>query len=167
MAVAAAKIYPIVYLDGIVIKVRQDKRVINKAMYIALGVNMDGHKELMGLWLSENEGAKFWLGVLTELQTRGVQDILIACVDGLKGLPDAINTVYPKTRIQLCIVHMVRNSIKFVPWKDYKPVTADDRLGNNTRPSKINLKFAHFIMNTLILGLLSAKLKKVKVIGND
>jgi len=77
------------------------------------------------MWLSENEGAKFWLGILTELQNRGVKDILIACVDGLKGFPEAIQTVYPQTQIQLCIVHMVRNSVKFVPWKDYKPVTAD------------------------------------------
>lgn len=118
-------VYPIVYLDCIVLKIRQDKQVINKSIYLALGVNMEGHKELLGMWLSENEGAKFWLSVLTELQNRGVNDILIACVDGLKGFPDAINTVYPQTRIQLCIVHMVRNSVKFVPWKDYKPVTAD------------------------------------------
>ena len=118
-------IYPIVYLDCIVLKIRQDKRVINKAVYLALGVNLEGRKELLGLWISENEGAKFWLSVLTEIQNRGVKDILIACVDGLKGFPDAINTVYPETQIQLCIVHMVRNSIKFVPWKDYKSVTAD------------------------------------------
>lgn len=118
-------VYPIVYLDCIVVKVRQDKRVINKAIYLALGINMDGHKELLGLWMSENEGAKFWLNVLTELQNRGIKDILIACVDGLKGFPDAINAVYPNTQIQLCIVHMVRNSMKYVPWKDYKPVAAD------------------------------------------
>ena len=118
-------VYPIVYLDCIVVKIRQDKRVINKAVYLALGVNMEGHKELFGLWLSENEGAKFWLNVLTELHNRGVKDILIACVDGLKGFPDAINTVFPNTQIQLCIVHMVRNSVKYVPWKDYKAVTAD------------------------------------------
>jgi transposase-like protein len=118
-------VYPIVYLDCIVIKIRQDKQVINKAVYLALGVNMEGHKELLGLWISENEGAKFWLNVLTELQNRGVKDILIACVDGLKGFPDAINTVFPDTQIQLCIVHMVRNSVKYVPWKDYKAVTAD------------------------------------------
>jgi len=118
-------VYPIVYLDCIVVKIRQDKRVINKAIYLALGVNMAGYKELLGLWLAENEGAKFWLSVLTELQNRGVKDILIACVDGLKGFPEAINTAYPQTRVQLCIVHMVRNSIKFVPWKDYKRVTAD------------------------------------------
>jgi len=118
-------VYPIVYLDCIVLKIRQDKRVINKAVYLALGVNMEGHKELLGMWLSENEGAKFWLSVLTELQNRGVKDILIACVDGLKGFPDAINAVYPQTQIQLCIVHMVRNSVKYVPWKDYKAVAAD------------------------------------------
>ena len=118
-------IYPIVYLDCIVVKIRQDKQVINKAIYLALGVNMEGHKELLGMWLAENEGAKFWLNVLTELQNRGVKDILIACVDGLKGFPDAINTAFPDTHIQLCIVHMVRNSIRYVPWKDYKVVTAD------------------------------------------
>ena len=118
-------VYPIVYLDCIVVKIRQDKKVINKAIYLALGVNMEGHKELLGLWVSENEGAKFWLNVLTELQNRGVKDILIACVDGPKGFPDAINTAFPETQIQLCIVHMVRNSVKYVPWKDYKPVTAD------------------------------------------
>jgi putative transposase len=119
-------VYPIVYLDCIVVKIRQDKRVINKAVHLALGVNMEGHKELLGLWLAENEGAKFWLNVLTELQNRGVKDILIACVDGLKGFPDAINSAFPATQIQLCIVHMVRNSVKFVPWKEYKAVSAMD-----------------------------------------
>ena len=99
--------------------------VYNKAIYLALGINMEGQKELLGMWLSEAEGAKFWLNVLTELQNRGVNDILIACVDGLKGFPDAIQAVFPQTQIQLCIVHMVRNSVKYVPWKDYKPVTAD------------------------------------------
>ena len=118
-------VYPIVYLDCIVVKIRQDKQVINKAIYLALGINMEGQKELLGMWLSENEGAKFWLNVLTELQNRGVNDILIACVDGLKGFPDAIQTVFPHAQIQLCIVHMVRNSVKYVPWKDYKAVTAD------------------------------------------
>lgn len=118
-------VYPIVYLDCIFLKIRQDNHVINKSVYLALGVNLEGHKELLGLWISENEGAKFWLGVMTELQNRGVKDILIACVDGLKGFPEAINAVYPQTQIQLCIVHMVRNSIKFVPWKDYRPVITD------------------------------------------
>ena len=118
-------VYPIVYLDCIVLKIRQDKRVINKAIYLVLGINIEGHKELLGMWVSENEGAKFWLSVLTDLQNRGVEHILIACVDGLKGFPDAINTVYPEAKIQLCIVHMVRHSLKLVPWKDYKAVTAD------------------------------------------
>lgn len=118
-------IYPIVYLDCIVIKIRDNLRVINKAVYLALGVNMDGKKDLLGLWMSDNEGAKFWLSVLTELRSRGVQDILIACIDGLKGFPEAIAAEYPETRIQLCIVHMVRNSLKYVSWKDYKGITAD------------------------------------------
>ena len=118
-------VYPIVYLDCIVLKVRQDSRVINKSVFLALGINIEGQKELPGMWLTENEGAKFWLNVLTELKNRGLNDILIACVDGLKGFPDAINTVYPKARIQLCIVHMVRNSLRFVSWKDYKAVTRD------------------------------------------
>lgn len=117
-------VYPIVYLDCIVLKVRQNNRVINKSMYLALGINMEGHKELLGMWLAETEGAKFWLSVLSELKNRGLQDILIACVDGLKGFPDAINAEYPDTKVQLCIVHMVRNSLKYVSWKDYKAVTA-------------------------------------------
>lgn len=118
-------VYPIVYLDCIMVKIRQDKQVINKAIYLALGVNMAGHKELLGMWLSENEDAKFWLSVLTELQNLGVKDILIACVDGLKGFPDAINTAFPKAQVPLCIVHMVRNSVKYLPWQGYKAVTAD------------------------------------------
>ena len=118
-------VYPIVYLDCLVVKVRQDKQVINKSIYLALGVNLEGHKELLGMWLSENEGAKFWLGVLTELNSRGVKDILIACVDGLKGFPEAIEAAFPQTQIQLCIVHMVRNSMKYVPWKDYKAIATD------------------------------------------
>lgn len=118
-------IYPIVYFDCIVVKVRQDNSIINKAVFLALGVNLEGHKELLGMWIAENEGAKFWLSVLTELKNRGVNDILIACVDGLKGFPDAIASVYPQTRIQLCIIHMVRNSLKYVSWKDYKAVTSD------------------------------------------
>ncbi|AJJ31638.1 IS256 family transposase [Yersinia pestis] len=117
-------LYPIVYMDCIVVKVRQNGSVINKAVFLALGINTEGQKELLGMWLAENEGAKFWLSVLTELRNRGLQDILIACVDGLKGFPDAINSVYPQTHIQLCIIHMVRNSLKYVSWKDYKAVTS-------------------------------------------
>jgi len=118
-------VYPIVYLDCIVLKIRHEKRVINKAVYLALGINMDGQKELLGIWIAETEGAKFWLSVLTELQNRGVEQILIACVDGLSGFPDAINTAFPDAKIQLCIIHMVRNSMKYVVWKDYKAVTTD------------------------------------------
>ncbi|MBR7539055.1 transposase, partial [Mycobacterium tuberculosis] len=95
--------------------IRQDNRIINKAIYLALGVNLQGKKDLLGMWLSENEGAKFWLTVMTQLQNRGVKDILIACVDGLKGFTEAINTVYPDTQVQLCVVHMLRYSMKFVP----------------------------------------------------
>lgn len=118
-------LYSIVYLDCIVLKIRANQRVINKSLYLALGINMEGHKELLGLWLAETEGAKFWLSVLTELKNRGLEDILIACVDGLRGFPDAIAVEYPQTKVQLCIVHMVRNSLRYVSWKDYKAVTAD------------------------------------------
>jgi putative transposase len=117
-------VYPILYLDCIVVKIRQDKRVINKAVYVALGVNIHGHKELLGLWMSDNEGAKFWLSVLTELKNRGVKDVFVACVDGLTGFPEAIATVFPKTQVQLCIVHMMRNSLAFVSWKDRKAIAA-------------------------------------------
>ena len=118
-------LYPIVYFDCIVVKGRQDGRACNKAVYLALAITMDGHKELLGLWISQNEGAKFWLGVMTELKNRGIQDILIAAVDGLVGFPDAIAAVFPKTEVQLCIVHMVRNSVKYVSWKDRKELCAD------------------------------------------
>ncbi|MDQ9907933.1 IS256-like element ISAba26 family transposase, partial [Acinetobacter sp. 148] len=117
---ALDSLYPVVYLDCIVVKVRQHSNVINKSVYLALGINMDGQKELLGMWIAQTEGAKFWLSVMTELKNRGVQDILVACVDGLKGFPDAIASVYPHTDIQLCIVHVVRNSLRFVSWKDYK-----------------------------------------------
>ena len=118
-------VYPIVYLDGLSIKVRHNKQVINKTIYLALGLNVAGEKELLGLWIAETEGAKFWLQVLTELRNRGVSDILVACVDGLTGFPDAIESVFPKAKIQLCIVHMMRNSLNFVAWKDRKKVAAD------------------------------------------
>lgn len=118
-------LYPIVYLDCVVVKVRHNRRVINKAVYLALAIDLEGHKQLLGLWIGENEGAKFWLSVLTELKSRGLEDILIACVDGLTGFPQAIEAVYPDTRVQLCLVHMVRNSLKFVSWKDYKAVCRD------------------------------------------
>ncbi len=119
------EIYPIVYLDAIRIKVRQDGRVINKAVYLAIGVNLDGIKEVLGMWTAETEGAKFWLQVVTELQNRGVKDIFIACVDGLKGFPEAIESVFPDTQIQLCLVHMVRHSLNYVSWKQRKAVAED------------------------------------------
>ena len=119
------EVYPVVYLDCLVVKIHQDKRVINKAIDIALGINLEGHKALLGIWLSENEGSKFWLSILTELQNRGVKDIFIACVDGLQGFPEAMNTAFPNTKVQLCIVHMVRNSLRFVAWKDRKAMAAD------------------------------------------
>lgn len=111
-------------MDCIAAKVRQNGSVINKALFLALGINIEGQKELLGMWLAENEGAKFWLSMVTELKNRGLQDILIACVDGLKGFPDAINSVYPQAHIQLCIIHMVRNSLKYVSCKDSKAVTS-------------------------------------------
>ena len=117
-------IYPIVWLDGIVVKVRQNKQVINKSAHVVLGVNLRGEKEVLGLWLAENEGAKFWLSVLTELRQRGVQDIYIASMDGLKGLPEAVNAAFPKTLTQLCIVHLVRASLRYVNSKDTKGVVA-------------------------------------------
>jgi len=118
-------IYSIVYFDCLVVKVRQDKRIINKAIYVALGIDMHGKKEVLGLWISENEGAKFWLGNLTELKNRGVKDILIACTDNLKGMTEAIVAVFPSTEHQLCIVHQIRNSMKYVSYKDKKAVAAD------------------------------------------
>jgi putative transposase len=121
-------LYPILYLDCLHIKVRDAGAVRVKAVYLAIGVNMDGHKEVLGLWIAQTEGAKFWLQVVTELKNRGVQDIFIACVDGLKGFPEAIETVYPKALVQLCIVHMVRNSLNFVSWKMRKEIAADLKL---------------------------------------
>ncbi len=120
-------LYPIVYLDCIHAKVRDSGAVRVKAVYLALGVNLNGEKELLGLWVAQIEGAKFWLQVVTEHKNRGVQDIFIACVDGLKGFPEAIEAVFPKTTVQLCIVHMVRYSLNFVGWKLRKAVAADLR----------------------------------------
>ncbi|HQV47580.1 MAG TPA: IS256 family transposase, partial [Nitrospira sp.] len=117
-------LYPIVYLDCIHVKIR-DGSVRVKAVYLAVGVNMRGEKEVLGLWIAQTEGAKFWLQVVTELKNRGVQDIFIACVDGLKGFPEAIEAVYPHAAVQLCIVHMVRNSLNFVAWKMRAEVAAD------------------------------------------
>jgi putative transposase len=120
-------IYPIVYLDALQVKIRENGQVQNRAVYVAIAVNMEGCKEVLGLWVAANEGAKFWLRVLTELKNRGVEDIFIVCVDGLKGFPEAIETVFPKAQIQLCIVHLVRASLQFVSWKQRRAVAADLR----------------------------------------
>ena len=120
-------LYAILYLDALVVKMRHEGRVENRAVFVALGVSLDGQKEVLGLWTSATEGAKLWLQILTEIRNRGVHDILIACVDGLKGFPEAIQAVYPQAQVQLCIVHLVRNSLQFVNWKERKQVAADLR----------------------------------------
>lgn len=119
-------VWPIVYFDGIVVHVRgANGRVAQHTVYVALGVNLDGHKELLGLWLSENEGAKFWLACLTDLKNRGLGDIFVACIDGLSGFAEAIHAAYPETSVQLCIVHLVRAALRYVSTQDSKPVIAD------------------------------------------
>jgi transposase-like protein len=118
-------IYPVVFFDGIVFKVRKDSKIINKCAYTVLGINMDGKKEILGIWISENESASFWATVVNEMKNRGINDILIACHDNLNGLSTAINSVFPKTEQQLCIIHQIRNSTKYVSYKDLKPIMAD------------------------------------------
>ena len=122
---ALDEIYPVVFFDAIMVKSRENGHTENKAVYLVLGINMEGRKELLGMWIADTEGAKFWLNVITEIKNRGVNDILIVCIDGLKGFPEAISTVFPKSEIQLCIVHVIRNSLKYVPYKDYNAVVAD------------------------------------------
>ena len=118
-------VYPIVFFDAIFYKVRYEGKVVSKAAYTCLGVDINGHKDLLGLWIGESEGANFWLGIITELRNRGVEDIFIACIDGLKGFPEAINSIYPDTEIQLCIVHVLRNTLKYVATKDQKEFAKD------------------------------------------
>jgi putative transposase len=118
-------VYPIVYLDALVIKIRDGQAIRNFACYLAIGVNTDGERDVLGIWFQKTEGAKFWLAVLTELKTRGVQDVLVCCVDGLTGFPEAIEAVYPTTWVQTCLVHQVRSSLRFVPYKDMKKVAQD------------------------------------------
>ncbi|MDH5428505.1 MAG: IS256 family transposase [Nitrospirota bacterium] len=120
-------VYPILYFDCLFVKSRQEGVVKNKAAYVALGVNLQGEKELLGLWISETEGAKFWLSVFTELHQRGVEDCFVACVDGLAGLPEALETVFPQTQVQLCIVHKVRQALRYVVWKERRTVARDLR----------------------------------------
>ena len=117
--------YPVLYLDALVVKIRHEGRVENRAVYVAVGLKEDGQKEVLGLWSSANEGAKFWLGVMTELKNRGLRDVYIVCTDGLKGFPQAIETVFPKTQVQTCIVHLIRASLEYVGWKERKAVVAD------------------------------------------
>jgi len=123
-----AEVWPILYLDALFLKVRDEGRVVSKALYLAVGVNLQGRKELLGLWLGQGEGAKFYLQLLNELKSRGVNDIFIACVDGLKGLPEALGTVFPRTTVQTCVVHLARHSLSFVSEKDRKMVAADLKL---------------------------------------
>jgi putative transposase len=121
-------VYPIMYLDAVQFKVRDNGHVRNKAIYLAIGVTLEGYKEVLGLWIAQTEGAKFWLQVVTELKNRGVTDIFIACVDGLKGFPEAIESVFPQTEVQLCIVHLVRHSLNYVGWKQRKEVARELKL---------------------------------------
>lgn len=122
---ALEEVYPIVYFDALWSKVRENGQTQKVAVYLALGVNMEGRKELLGMWAADTEGAKFWMHILTELQARGVKDMFIACVDGLKGFPEAMQTVFPKTQVQLCLVHMVRHSLSYVGWKERAQVAKD------------------------------------------
>jgi putative transposase len=138
-------IYPIVYFDALVVKIKDEGHVRNKSVYLAIGINLEGIKEVLGLWIEQTEGAKFWLKVVTELKNRGLQEIFIACVDGLKGFPEAIESVYPQAEIQLCIVHMVRNSLKYVSWKERKEVASDLRaIYRSYTASEAELKLDEF-----------------------
>lgn len=118
-------LYPIIYLDALYVKMRHEGRVENRAVYVAVGIKLNGLKDVLGLWTGDTEGSKFWLTILTELRNRGIEDVFIACVDGLKGFPEAIETVFPRTLVQLCIVHMIRNSLNYVSWKERKQVAMD------------------------------------------
>jgi len=138
-------VYPIVYLDALYVKIRDAGHIQNRAIYVVIGVNVQGRKEVLGLWAGQAEGAKFWLQVLTELKNRGVQDIFIACVDGLKGFPQAIETVFPKTQVQLCIVHLMRASLNYVSWKQRKQVAADLKpVYQASTPEEAQLRLVEF-----------------------
>lgn len=119
------RFYPVVFKDAIHYKVREEGRIVSKASYVAMGINAEGHKDILGIWIGENKGAKFWLKVCNELKNKGVQDILIVCIDGLKGFPDAIKTVFPETRVKLCVIHQIRNTLKYVSYKDSKAFMKD------------------------------------------
>lgn len=137
--------YPILYLDCLNVKARDNNMVINKAVYLAIAVNMEGKKELLGIWIGKNEGSKFWMQVVTDLKNRGVESLYVACVDGLKGFTESINSIFPATIVQLCLVHMVRNSIKYVSYKDLKTVTADlKRIYTSTSQEMAQLELQSF-----------------------
>ncbi len=139
------RIYPIVFLDAIHFKVRKENRIINKAAYTVLGINFTGRKEILGIWIGESESASFWLGVCNDLKNRGVEDILIVSKDGLSGFSDAIHTVFPQTDIQLCVIHQIRNSMKYVPYKEQKAVMADlKRVYQALTLEEAELAFADF-----------------------
>lgn len=140
-----SKIYPIVFFDAIHYKVRENNKIVTKAAYTCLAINMEGKKDVLGLWVGESEGASYWLNVLNEIRNRGVEDIFITCVDGLKGFPDAIKSVFPSAEVQLCIVHQIRNSLRYVSWKDYKALLADLKLiYQATTGEKAELELEHF-----------------------
>jgi putative transposase len=140
-------LYPIVFLDAIQFKVRDNGQVKNKAVYLAIGVSASGLKEVLGLWIAQTEGAKFWLQVVTDLKNRGVNDIFIACVDGLKGFPEAIESVFPQTEVQLCIVHLVRHSLNYVGWKERKSVAADlKRIYNAATEAEAEQRLSEFAL---------------------
>lgn len=140
--------YPVVFLDAIHYKVREEGRIVTKASYIALGINAEGHKDILGIWIGENEGAKFWLKVCNELKNRGVQDILIVCIDGLKGFPDAIKTVFPETRVQLCVIHQIRNTLKYVAYKDSKAFMKDLKRVYGAESEEIAMRNLEAMMDT-------------------
>ncbi len=119
------KVYPIVFFDAIHYKVRESGRVVSKAAYSCLAIDLSGKKDILGIWVGESEGAAYWQGILNELRSRGVEDFFIACIDGLKGFPEAIQTVFPQAEVQLCVIHQIRHSLRYVSWKDYKPLLAD------------------------------------------
>ncbi len=119
------EIYPILYLDATIVKVRSEGRVVNKSAYLAIGISLEGIKDVLGIWIEQTEGAKFWLKIMTEIKNRGVKDIFIACVDGLRGFPEAIEATFPRTEVQLCVVHMIRNSLRYVSWKERKVLASD------------------------------------------
>ena len=155
-------VYAIVYFDAIVVKIRHEGKVSNRAIYLALGVNLEGRKEILGMWSSPTEGARFWLNVLTELKNRGLQDVFICCVDGLNGFVEAIESVYPETKVQLCIVHMIRNSLKFVSWKERKKVAAELKNIYNAQTAQIaKIALDEFRKNTMNASLRLAEAGKI------